>query len=156
MRTKDCVICGDAFVPSPRHWNQQNACKKPSCRKERNRRAQEQWVKANPGCFRGRYAALKKSWDYRGYLQGYRKENRGYVAADNLARRQRRRREARRADIQETVVRRKETISGIRSRRGADIQETVRLKLDGVLDYLERGSADMQISMAWGSGAGLS
>ncbi len=155
MRTKDCVICGGAFVPSPRHWNQQNICKNLDCRKERDTRAQEEWLKAHPGYFRGRYAALKKSWDYRGYLRGYRRKNPGYVGADNRARRQRRRREVRRADIQETVARRRETISGIRSRRGADIQETVQLKLDGVLDYLERGGADMQISMAPGIEARL-
>jgi hypothetical protein len=155
MKTKDCVICGGAFVPSPRHWNQQNTCQNPDCRKERDTRAQEEWVKAHPGYFRGRYVVLKKSWDYRGYLRGYRMKKPGYVVADNLARRQRRRREARSADIQETVARRRETILGIRSRRGADIQETVQLKLDGVLDYLERGGADMQISMASGSGARL-
>lgn len=150
MRTKNCVICGDEFVPAPRHWSQQKTCKKADCLKERNARAQERWVKAHPDCFRGRYEALKKSWDYRGYLWGYRRENPGFVAADSLARGQRRRRQARSADIQELVVRRQETITAIRCRRGADIQETVRLKLDGVLDYLEGSSADIQKSMAVG------
>lgn len=152
MKPKNCVICGEEFVPSPRHWGQQNTCRKVSCRKERDRRAQQAWVKDNPNCFRGRYPALKKSWDYRNYLRAYRDENSKYVAADNLARQQRRRREARCADIQETVARRVEVIAAIRSRRGADIQETVRLRLDGVLDYLDGGSADIQKSMAGEAG----
>lgn len=154
MRTKNCVICGEEFEPSPRHWGQQNTCRKPSCRKERNRRAQKAWEKKNPHCYQGRYPVLKKSWDYAGYLRWYRDRNVEYVVADNLARQWRRQREARRADIQETVARRVEAIEAIRSRRGADIQETVRLRLDGVLDYLAGKSADIQISMAGLGGVG--
>lgn len=155
MRTKRCEICGEEFVPSPRHWGQQKVCKKASCRKERNRRAQKAWEKKHPDCYGGRYPALKKSWDYAGYQREYRAENPGYVAADNLARGQRRRREAKRADIQETVARRREAVVAIRSRRGADIQETVKLKLDGVLDYLDGVGADIQISMAGVVGVGI-
>lgn len=155
MRTKICVICGKAFEPSPRHWNQQTVCKKASCREERDRLAQEKWLKDHPGYFQGRYPALKKSWDYRGHLRKYRKENPDYVAADNQARKQRRRRAERRADIQESVARRQQAVEEIRSRRGADIQETVTLRLDGILDCLAGWCADIQKSMAPAGGVGL-
>ena len=155
MRTKPCAICGEDFPPSPRHFSQQKTCKKEACRKERHRLAQANWVKANPGCFKGRYPALKKSWDYKGYLRQHREENPEYVADDNRERKERHRRAARRADIQDTVARRRETIAAVRFRRGADIQDTVRLKLDGILDCMEGWCADMQDSMARGGGVGL-
>jgi len=155
MRKKRCRFCREEFAPAPRHWGQQTTCKKKVCQGKRKRSAQKAWVKDNPGHFRGRYASLKGSWDYRGYLKKYRREHPKYVATDNRERRERRRREARGADIQDMVARRRERVAGIRARRGADIQDTVKQRIDGVLELLDEGSADIQDLMALGAQVAL-
>lgn len=160
MTQKRCVICGEIFEPAACRWKQQKVCYRASCRKQSKVRAQGRWSGKNPGYFRGRYGSLKGCWDYAGYLRGYRVEHPEYVAADNRARRKRRKRQrisgVRSADIQDTARRRQEAVAAIRSRRGADIQDTARLQLDGVLDLLAAwGSADIQETMARVAGVGI-
>ena len=158
--SKVCVYCGEPFQPAARHWKQQTVCLRERCRKKRNEDSQKRWLNKNPRYFEGRYESLKNTWDYAASQRDYRAENPGYVAADNKARKERRRkqevREAALAVIQESVARRQKQVLEIRSRRGAVIQETVRLQLDGILDLLAGGeSAVIQESMACGGGDGV-
>ena len=65
---KRCSICGRFFRPNDRVGNRQISCKRPECQKERRRRQQKKWRKANPDYFQGRYE----------YLKEWRKHNPGY------------------------------------------------------------------------------
>lgn len=146
---KVCEICGKGFRPAPRRWKKQAVCHRKKCRKRVKKNEQKRWLRKEPGYFRDRYLTLKGHWNYAGYLREYRAEHPKYVAADNRARSERRKRGEQRgaksADIQELVLRRQSAIFEVRSRRGADMQDTVRLQLDGVLDLLSASeSADIQ------------
>jgi len=57
---KRCVCCGRFFRPHNRVGNRQKNCKRAECQKERRRRQQEKWRKANVGYFTGRYEYLKE------------------------------------------------------------------------------------------------
>jgi hypothetical protein len=54
------MVCLNLFAPDPRVGQRQKVCKKLSCQLERKHRAQENWVKHNPGYFKGRYLQLKE------------------------------------------------------------------------------------------------
>ncbi len=146
VQKKRCEICGKGFRPAPRRWKKQTVCLRKKCRKKAKEKAHRHWLQKTPGYFRGRYPGLKGHWDYAGYLREYRAEHPEYVAAENRARRKRRKpRATEGADIQELVHRRQKAVFAIRSRRGTGMQDTIRLQLDGVLDLLGAGkSADIQ------------
>ena len=57
---KICEICHDKFKPDYRVGDRQRVCSKLSCQQERKRRAQQAWLKKNPGYFKGRYPELKQ------------------------------------------------------------------------------------------------
>jgi hypothetical protein len=59
-----CAICGRHYRPDRRAGRRQRSCARPECRRERKRRAQQQWVARNPGYFRGRYEYVK-AWRQR-------------------------------------------------------------------------------------------
>jgi hypothetical protein len=62
--TQRCQICGRHYRPDRRAGRSQRSCARPECRRERKRRAQQQWVARNPGYFRGRYEYVK-AWRQR-------------------------------------------------------------------------------------------
>ena len=62
--TQRCQICGRHYRPDRRAGRRQRSCARPECRRERKRRAQQQWVARNPGYFRGRYEYVK-AWRQR-------------------------------------------------------------------------------------------
>jgi len=92
MSKKRCVWCGHWFRPAVRRWKKQRSCRRVKCRRKEKDRERRRWLRKNRGYFRGRYPYLKEHWDYAVYLRGYRAKNQKYVAADNRARRQRKRR----------------------------------------------------------------
>ena len=57
---KICEICHEQFEPDYRVGDRQRVCGKLSCQQERKRRAQQAWLKKNPGYFKGRYPELKE------------------------------------------------------------------------------------------------
>jgi len=153
---KKCVYCGRSYEPDPRTRLFQKACGRPECRRKRKDQAQERWLAANPGYFRGQYPRLKVWLKERpGYLKSYRSRHPEYLARDNTQRRTRRaRRDGGRADIQDATFRRE--VQRIKGVRGADIQDTMRLQVSGILELLaQRGRADMQDDMAIGGPGGL-
>lgn len=152
--SKRCVYCRRWFVPDPRTPHQKT-CKRKCCRDKRKREAQERWLADNSGCFEGRYPNTKR-WlaKHPGYLKKYRAKHPEYVAADNRARREREKRQRRRADIQDALPRRE--IARLRVLEGADIQDTIRRRLDGLLTVLAGApSADIQVAIASPTGASL-
>lgn len=144
--SKRCVYCRRWFVPDPRTPHQKT-CERKRCRLKRKRDAQERWVASNPGYFEGRYSNTKRWLAKRpGYLRGHRATHPEYVAADNRARRERKKRERRRADIQDALPRRE--IARLRGLEGADIQDTIRRRLDGLLTVLAGPPpADIQVAI---------
>ena len=57
---KICKICHEKFEPDYRVADRQRVCSKLSCQQERKHRAQQAWLKKNPGYFKGRYPQLKE------------------------------------------------------------------------------------------------
>ena len=57
---KVCEICHDEFKPDYRVGDRQRVCRKLSCQQARKRRAQQAWLKKNPGYFKGRYPELRE------------------------------------------------------------------------------------------------
>lgn len=92
MSKKRCVWCGHWFRPAVRRWKKQKSCWRVKCRRKQKGRARQRWASKNPAYFRRRYPQLKKQWNYAAYLLWYRTQNPKYVAADNRARRRRKRR----------------------------------------------------------------
>lgn len=132
MSPKRCRYCGEEFTPKPHVENIQVCCGKQRCKTRRKAEAQSRWLKTTPGYYKGEYWRTRL-WlaEHPGYLRGYRKRNPDYVRKDNEARRQRRMRARRNADIQDAWPRRE--IRQIQVLQGADIQDTYRLRLDGLL-----------------------
>jgi ferredoxin-thioredoxin reductase catalytic subunit len=56
---KRCAYCGRFFRPDRRVGDRQKSCSSPQCRVRRKKEAQERWLAANPGYFRGRYGNTK-------------------------------------------------------------------------------------------------
>jgi hypothetical protein len=59
IQSKVCMICKENFVPDPRVGARQKVCKKLSCKLQRKKLAQQNWLRKNPGYFKGRYPQLK-------------------------------------------------------------------------------------------------
>lgn len=135
MPQKRCPYCGDDFEPKPHVADIQTCCGKKDCKVQRKANAQAAWRKKNPEHFKGEYPRTRL-WlaEHPGYQRRYRAKNPDYVRRDNAARRQRRIRARRRADIQDAWPRRE--INKIQGVQGADIQDTYRLRLDGLLFVL--------------------
>lgn len=53
------MICHETFTPDPRVGNCQKVCQKLSCKLQRKKLAQQNWLSKNPGYFSGRYPQLK-------------------------------------------------------------------------------------------------
>jgi hypothetical protein len=147
---KRCVYCHKAYRPDPRAARFQKACSAPACRRKREQEAQSRYLRKNPGYFRGRYGQVKR-WlaAHPGYLRAYRASHPEHLVKKRLQDRRRRRgMKAIRADIQDTMVRRK--VRALKDLRGADIQDTIRRRLDGLLTVLGGGSrADIQVQSAF-------
>ena len=60
LHSKVCLICKENFIPDPRVGDRQKVCKKTYCKLQRKKRAQQHWVRKNPGYFKGRYPQLKE------------------------------------------------------------------------------------------------
>lgn len=58
--SKVCIICQENFVPDPRVGDRQKACKKTYCKLQRKALSQQNWLRENPGYFKGRYPQLKQ------------------------------------------------------------------------------------------------
>jgi hypothetical protein len=80
---KHCMICGLSFLPDRRVGDRQKVCSSLSCRLERRKRSQADWLSRNEGYFKGRYpntrAWLEKHPDYQ---HNYRRLRRIIAAAD--------------------------------------------------------------------------
>lgn len=137
MAKKRCSYCGEEYEPKPHVAAIQVCCGKKSCKAKRKTEAQAHWLKKNPGYYEGEYRRTRL-WlaEHPGYLRAYRADHPEYVRKDNAGRRERKIRQRRRADIQDTWPRRE--IKRIQGVEGADIQDTYRLRLDGLLCVLGR------------------
>lgn len=73
MPNKICEVCQQLFRPDHRVGPRQRVCGKLECKQERKRRAQRDWLRRNPGYFKGRYPMLK-IWlaEHPNYLKEYR------------------------------------------------------------------------------------
>jgi hypothetical protein len=135
---KRCLYCHCLYRPDPRTAAFQKACRDPACRRRRKKEAQTQFLRDNPGYFRGRYAQIKPWLDaHPGYWVAYSKVHPEYRRKNRLRERLRRLHLKRcPVHIQVTMLRRK--ARALTLLRGADIQDTIRLRLDGLLDAICR------------------
>ncbi len=53
--TKQCLFCGQFFIPDHRVKKRQRACYNPACKKKRKKTSQDAWAKKSPGYFTGRH-----------------------------------------------------------------------------------------------------
>ena len=56
---KVCIVCHEIFTADPRVADRQKVCNKTYCKLQRKKRAQQNWLRKNPGYFKGRYPQLK-------------------------------------------------------------------------------------------------
>ncbi|MBK8871896.1 MAG: hypothetical protein IPN19_12915 [Elusimicrobia bacterium] len=152
--TKRCAYCHSAYRPDPRTARFQKSCSAPACRRKRKQEAQSWYLQKNPDYFRGRYGQVKV-WlaAHPGYLKAYRASHPEHLVKKRLQdRRRRQRMKGARADIQDTMLRRK--VRALKDLRGADIQDTIRRRLDGLLTVLGGGPrADIQVQSAFSAAA---
>ena len=57
---KVCIVCHEIFTADPRVADRQKVCNKTYCKLQRKKRAQQNWLRKNPGYFKGRYPQLKE------------------------------------------------------------------------------------------------
>ena len=57
---KRCDFCGRYFTPDKRVGERQKACSRKQCQRARKQVAQSNWVKKNPGYFKGRSEYVKQ------------------------------------------------------------------------------------------------
>lgn len=82
--TQRCQICGRHYRPDRRAGRRQRSCARPECRRERKRRAQQQWLANNPGYFRGRYEYVKTWRQRRREQRQQERERRPEVIQDTM------------------------------------------------------------------------
>ena len=82
--TQRCQICGRHYRPDRRAGRRQRSCTRPECRRERKRRAQQQWLAKNPGYFRGRYEYVKTWRQRRRDQRQHERERRPEVIQDTM------------------------------------------------------------------------
>lgn len=82
--TQRCQICGRHYRPDRRAGRRQRSCARPECRRERKRRAQQQWLAKNPGYFRGRYEYVKTWRQRRRERRQHERERRPEVIQDTM------------------------------------------------------------------------
>jgi hypothetical protein len=142
---KRCAYCGRWFQPDPRIGDDQKACPRKTCRRQRKRQAQARWRADHPDYFRGStHYHIHKEWLAKpgnaDYLRRYRTSHPAYVAADNRRRTARRRLQKARekllrvSDMKDAIHRWE--INRIRSLSASDMKDTIRLRLDGLFDHL--------------------
>ena len=60
IKQKVCIVCNEKFTPDPRVGDRQKVCNKTYCKLQRKKLSQQNWVRKNPGYFKGRYPQLKE------------------------------------------------------------------------------------------------
>jgi len=122
-RQKRCLFCGRYFCPKKHVGDRQISCLAPECQKKRRQAQQENWRKANPGYFKGRYE----------YTKEWRQANPGYQKS------WRAKNTAKRTDEMQTLVSNVSTINTIRlnTRGNIDFGEIQTL----VLSVMKSGQA---------------
>ena len=152
MPQKQCPYCGDEFAPKANVAAIQKCCLKKPCMARRKADAHAHWLSKNPDYFKGEYRRTRL-WlaEHPGYQRRYRAEHPDYARRDNKARRERRIRSRRRADIQDAWPRRE--IRRIQGVQGADIQDTCRLRLDDLLRALAGSPAPIYKTQSLPKGA---
>jgi hypothetical protein len=60
--TKRCEYCGRYFSPDKRIGNQQRACWRPKCKRQRKLQAQKQWKQDHPEVVSQHYQDYVKPW----------------------------------------------------------------------------------------------
>lgn len=106
LNRKRCRFCRRLFVPDPRTKDEQYACSRKACQKQRKKENQKAWVKRNPGCFQGRYDNTKK-WlgEHPGYITEHRTRHPEAREKHREAEHQRRlRRKNLAVDIQDSIL----------------------------------------------------
>ena len=79
LSTKRCLYCRKSYVPDPRTAEDQKACRRRPCRRERQRRALQAWAAHNRDYDETRRDKIRR-WakDYPNYWKRYRQNHPGY------------------------------------------------------------------------------
>jgi hypothetical protein len=59
---KRCINCGRYFIPDRRIGERQKVCGREACKRERKKKAQENWRNNNPEYFKNHYTDYVKPW----------------------------------------------------------------------------------------------
>jgi len=59
---KRCINCGRYFIPDWRIGERQKVCGRDVCKRERKKKAQENWLNNNPEYFENHYTDYVKPW----------------------------------------------------------------------------------------------
>ena len=136
---KRCVVCHDWYRPNPRIGEDQLACDREECRKERKAEYDREWRKKNPGHEAGRRVKLK-TWAaaHSGYWRRYRKTHPVYVERERE--RMRSRRKTLKSDAKQVSMRQiaVEKLLSIQAQAPKTVAKQVLIhrRVDGIVDYL--------------------
>ena len=146
---KRCVVCHRWYEPDFRIGEDQLACYREECRKERKADYDRQWRKKNPGYGPGRAQVRKWAKAYPDYWRHYRKTHPAYVQRERIGRRSRRQRlksAAKQVLMRQIAVEKLRSIEA-QAPKSAAKQVLIHRLLNGIVDYLLwKESAAKQVS----------
>lgn len=136
---KRCVVCHRWYEPDPRIGEDQLACGREECRKERKAEYDREWRKKNPG-YEAARKGKRRTWakDYPHYWRHYRKTHPAYVEEERSGRRSRREKLKSAAN---QVTRRQIAVEKLRSiesqaPKSAANQVLINRRINGLVEYL--------------------
>ena len=136
---KRCVVCHRWYEPDFRIGEDQLACDREKCRKERKADYDRQWREKNPGYQSGRAGKLR-AWAaaYPGYWRHYRLTHPAYVEREREARGSRRKRQenaAKQVSMREIAVEKLRSIEAQASKSAAK-QVLIHRRVNDIVEYL--------------------
>ena len=146
---KRCVVCHRWYEPDFRIGEDQLACDREECKKERKAEYNRQWRKKNPGYGPGRAQVREWAKAYPDYWRHYRKTHPAYVERERQARRSRRRRQksaAKQVSMRQIAVEKLRSIEAQAPKSAAN-QVLIHRRVGAIVDYLLwKESAAKQVS----------
>jgi hypothetical protein len=136
---KRCVVCHRWYEPDPRIGEDQLACGREECRKERKAEYDREWRKSNPGYGSGQ-KVKQQAWAKANpnYWRHYRKTHPDYVERERE--RMRSRREGLKSVAKQVLIRQiaVEKLRSIEAQAPKTVAKQVLIhrRMDGIVDYL--------------------
>ena len=81
---KQCQYCGRYFVPDRRVGSRQRACDRLECKQKRKKQEQQEWIKKNPGYYKGDYWRIKQWRQQKRHFQAGLKDKTSEMIQDKI------------------------------------------------------------------------